>query len=217
MTGRGAVPGLLVGVCLFVAGCGGSGHVAGEKAATYTVKIAKAGFPSKQAVAKPSLMELQVENTGEHAIPNFSITVDSFSYSSDYPGLAARLRPVWVIERGPGKPANPPVSTQEVSQLGAGQSAYTNTWVFGPLAAKATQTLRWYVVPVKSGAYTVHYRINSGLGGKAKTRLASGPATGQLAVEIASAPPNRYVDPKTGKLVTGTYPATAGAGAAGVP
>jgi hypothetical protein len=203
---------------LLVAGCGGGTRQdAGEKERTYTVRVAKAGFPAKQSVARPSLMELQIENTGERTIPNFSITVDSFSYTSNYPGLAVRLRPVWVIERGPGKPANPPVNTQEISQLGGGQSAYTNTWTFGPLAAKGTQTLRWQVVPVKSGSYTVHYRINSGLGGKARTQIAGGSATGQFAVNVASAPPNKYVDPKTGKVVSGTYPTGTGAGGAGVP
>ncbi len=213
MVGRGAIPGLLFGACLLVAGCGGGTRADhGEQATTYTVKVAKAGFPAKQAVAKASQLELQVTNTGEHVIPNLSITLDSFSYASNYPGLAVRQRPVWVIERGPGKPVSPAVNTQEVSQLGAGQSAYVNTWTFGPLAANGTQTVVWKVVPVKSGSYTVHYTINSGLGGKAKTRLSGGSATGQFAVQIAGAPPNTYVNPKTGRVVAGTYPTTGATG-----
>jgi hypothetical protein len=206
---------MLAAAALLAAGCGGgSRQDKGEKASTYRVKIVKAGFPAKQAVAKPSQLELQVTNSGTHTIPNLSITVDSFSYTSNYPGLAVRQRPVWVIERGPGKPANPPVATQEVSQLGAGQSAYVNTWTFGPLAANGTQTILWRVVPVKPGSYTVHYTVNSGLGGKAKTQLAGGRATGQFAVTVAGAPPNTHVDPKTGKVVTGTYPSSAASAAA---
>lgn len=213
MLGRGAIAGLLCCACLLAAGCGG-GTAAdhGEKSRTYTVKVASAGFPAKQAVAKPSTLELQVTNTSGRTIPNLSITLDSFTYASDYPRLAARQRPIWVIERGPGNRVNPPVDTQEVSQLGAAQSAYVNTWQFGALAANGTQTAVWKVVPVKSGSYTVHYTINSGLGGKAKTHVSGGAVTGQFSVQIAGAPPNRYVDPKTGKVVIGTY-ATGGAGA----
>ena len=206
---------VVAAAALLVSGCGGGTRQdAHEKSATYTVRVAKAGFPSRQAVSKPSQLELQVTNTGEHAIPNLSVTIDSFSYRSNYPGLAARLRPVWVIERGPGKPASPPVPTQEVSQGGPDQSAYVNTWSFGPLAAKGTQTMRWRVVPVKPGSYTVHYTVNSGFGGKARTQLASGSAAGKFAVQVAAAPANRYVDPKTGRVVVGTYPAASAGGSA---
>jgi hypothetical protein len=207
--------GCLLAAAVLLASCGGgSRQDAGESSATYTVKVTKAGFPSKQAVARPSTMRLQIENTGTHPIPNLSVTVDSFSYTSNFAGLAANKRPVWVIEHGPGTQAKPPVQTQEVSQLGGGQTGYVNTWALGALAANGTQSFVWRVVPVKAGTYTVHYTVNSGLGGKTKTQLASGAASGSFAVDIAAAPPNSYVNPATGKIVTGTYPPSATGSAA---
>jgi hypothetical protein len=159
-------------------------------------------------------MELRVTNTGSHTVPNLAITVDSFNYTSNYVGLAANKRPVWAIERGPGAEAKPPVQTQEISQLGGGQTAYVNTWALGALAPNRTQTFVWRVVPVKSGSYTVHYSVASGLAGKAKVKAAvGGTASGQFAVRIAGAPPTTFVDPATGKVKTGVYPSASGVSA----
>jgi hypothetical protein len=60
-------------------------------------------------------------------------------------------------------------------------------------------------VPVKAGAYTVHYAVAAGLAGKAK---ASGPLRGQFAVYIKPAPAPTHVNPKTGRVEVGQYPAT---------
>jgi hypothetical protein len=147
-------------------------------------------------------------------VPNLSITVDSFNYTENFAGLAANKRPVWTIERGPGPLAKPPVETQEVSQLGGGQTAYVNTWSLGALAPNRTQVFVWRVVPVKAGSYTVHYSVAAGLGGKSKAKQPKGGASsGQFPVQIAAAPPTTYVDPKTGKLKTGVYPAATGVSA----
>jgi hypothetical protein len=198
---------VVAGLGAAVAGCGGSQATAGEPARSFDVKVTGASFPAKQSVAKPETMRLTVQNTGEHAIPNLAITVDSFNYASNYAGLADNKRPIWVIEQGPGKPAKSPVQSQEVSTPGGGQTAYVNTWAVGALAAKGTTTLSWRVVPVKSGSYTVHYAVAAGLAGKAKAQLTSGEAAkGQFAVKIAGEPPATHVDPKTGKVVTGAYP-----------
>jgi hypothetical protein len=190
-----------------IAGCGGGSQAtAGEPTKTFDVKVVKASFPAKQSIAKPERMELTVENTGQVRIPNLAVTVDSFNYSSSYPGLAADKRPIWVIEQGPGTPAKLPVESQEVSVPGGAQTAYVNTWALGPLGAHETTTLTWRVAPVKSGSYTVHYTVAAGLAGKARARLASGgPASGALPVTIAPAPPETHVDPKTGKVVVGPY------------
>ncbi len=137
-------------------------------------------------------MSIEVQNTGEHAIPNVAVTVDSFNYASNYAKLAANKRPIWVIEQGPGTPAKPPVSTQEVSNPGGGQTAYLNTWALGRLAAKKTARFTWRVVAVKSGSYTVHYSVAAGLAGRAKAQLASGgPAAGHFTIQIAGAPRSR--------------------------
>lgn len=204
-----ALPALLA-LGAVLAGCGGgSRQDAGEHAASFDVKVLHASFPARQSIARPERMELAVQNTGSRAVPDLAITVDSFNYRSNYPDLAARQRPVWVIERGPGPVPRPAVQSQEVSQLGGGQTADVNTWSLGALAAGATQTYVWKVTPVKSGAHTVHYSIAAGLAGRARATLASGgAATGQFAVQIAGSPPSSHVAPN-GKVVEGPYPAAA--------
>jgi hypothetical protein len=196
---------------LLLAGCGGgSPQDAGEKSASYQMKVVAASFPATQSIARPAQMALLVRNTGSTTVPNVAITVDSFNYSSNYPELAAAKRPIWAIEQGPGAIAKPPVETQEISPPGGGQTAYVNTWALGPLAAGKTRLFTWKVVPVKPGAHTVTYTVAAGLGGKARAKLASGgAAAGRFNVQIAGKPPLTYVDPKTGKLATGTsYPAS---------
>ena len=215
---RGAIPqaprtlalAAATGSVLLACGCGGgSRQDVGEVAGTFEMKLLHASFPSTQAVARPTRLELQVRNTGAHTVPNVAVTVDSFNYTSNAPELAADKRPVWAIERGPGAIAQPPVETQEVSVPGGGQTAYLNTWALGPLAPGRTQTFIWRVVPVKAGTHTVRFAVSAGLAGKAKARLASGAAVrGQFKVDIAAAPPRTHVDPATGRVVAGSFSAT---------
>jgi hypothetical protein len=189
-------------------GCGGgSPATAGEPSQTFHIEVVRASFPAKQAVAKDARLLMTVRNRSNETIPNLTATVDSFLYTLHYPELAASKRPVWVVERGPGKAAKPPVETQEVSIPGGGQTAYVNTWALGPLPAGHTETFVWRVVPVRSGAFKVHYAFTAGLAGNAKARLASGgPATGSFAVAIAPKPEAKHVDPETGQVVPGAYP-----------
>jgi hypothetical protein len=203
------VPALATLSVLFAAGCGGARQDAHEPSATFQLKIAHASFPARQAVARQTQLELQVRNTGTHTVPNVAVTVDSFNYTSNFAGLAADKRPIWAIEQGPGAIANPPVESQEVSPPGGGQTAYVNTWALGALAPGHTQTFTWKVVPVKAGTYTVTYSVAAGLSGRSKTKLAAGgPAQGHFTVDIAAAPPTTHVDPSTGKVVPGAFPAT---------
>jgi hypothetical protein len=170
---------------------------------------AVAAFPLAQSIARQARFVLLVRNTGVRTVPNVAVTIDSFDYTSHYPELAADKRPVWVIERGPGAIALPPVESEEVSPPGGGQTAYVNTWALGALAPARTRAFIWRVVPVKAGFYTVHYTVAAGLAGKAKARLASGAAvTGKLSVHIAAAPPLTHVNPNTGRVEVGQFPAT---------
>jgi hypothetical protein len=196
-----------LGASALAAGCGGgSPATAGEPAKTFPIEIVRASFPAKQSIAKHERLLLTVRNRSSEAIPNLVATVDSFNYASNFPELSANKRPVWVIERGPGAPAPPPVQTQEVSIPGGGQTAYVNTWALGVLPAHQTETFFWSVVPVKAGAWTVRYLFSAGLAGKAKARLAAGgPAAGHFHVVIAPKPPETHVDPKTGQVVPGPY------------
>ncbi len=189
-------------------GCGGGSQAtAGEPKATFDVKVSAASFPAAQSVAKPERMQLTVQNAGNRTIPDLAITVDSFGYHSNYPGLADPRRPIWVIEQGPGKPASKSVETQEVSTPGGDQTTYVDTWALGALAANGARTVAWRVVPVKSGTYTVHYSVAAGLAGRSGARLAGGsPATGKFTVAVAPSPAVTHVDPKTGKVVPGVFP-----------
>jgi hypothetical protein len=189
---------------LLAAGCGAARQDAHETAAAFPVQVVHHSFPAKQSIARPTRLELQVRNSGSHAMPTVAITLDSLEYTSNYPELADDKRPTWAIERGPGPVPHPPVPTQEVSQLGGAQTAYVNTWALGPLAAGATQTFLWRLVPVKAGHYTVRYTVNAGLAGKAKAQ-GSG-LHGQFDVDIAPAPAIAHVDPNTGKVAPGAYP-----------
>jgi hypothetical protein len=207
---RGALALMAAAGAALVAGCGGGSQAtAGEPAGTFAMKVLHASFPAKQSIARPTSFELEIKNTGTHTVPRVAVTVDSFDYSSDYAELAENKRPVWVIERGPGAIAKPPVESQEISTPGGGQTAYVNTWALGALAPGKTREFTWQVVPVKSGSYTVHYTVAAGLAGRTKARLASGaPVQGQFAVDIDSAPALTHVNPSTGHVETGAFPAS---------
>jgi hypothetical protein len=202
---------LVVGVAMLASGCGGGTRQdAAEHSATFEMKLVHASFPAKQSIARPTSMELQVQNTGSKTVPDVAVTVDSFDYTiSPLKELAANKRPIWAIEQGPGAIAKAPVETQEVSAPGGGQTAYVNTWALGRLAPGHTATFTWKVVPVKPGTHTVHFAVAAGLSGKAKTKLASGgPANGQFTVDIAPAPAVNHVDPNTGKVAPGAFPSS---------
>jgi hypothetical protein len=195
---------------LLLAGCGGGTRQdASEASGTFAMQVVHPSFPTAQSIARQTRFVLPVRNTGTHTVPNVAVTIDSFDYTSTYPGLAADKRPVWAIEQGPGAIDSPPVESQEISPPGGGQTAYVNTWALGALAPGATRTFVWRVVPVKAGSYTVHYTVAAGLAGKAKARLSSGGLVqGQFAVDIASAPPLKHVNPATGRVEAGAAPSS---------
>jgi hypothetical protein len=201
---------VLLGACatLAASGCGGSRQDAHEPKGTFAMQVVRASFPANQAIARQTQLELAVRNTGTQTAPAVAVTLDSFYYTENYPELAANKRPIWVVESGPGPRVKRPVQSQAVSPPGAGQTAYVNTWALGPLAPGQTQTFLWRVAPVKAGLHTVHYSVAAGLAGNARATLASGgQVQGQLTADVAAAPPKTHVDPATGRVVAGTYPA----------
>jgi len=202
---------LLTGACTALAsGCGsGSNLAAGEPEKTYTVQIAHASFPAEQSIVHPAKMIVSVRNTSSAAMPNVSVSVDSFEYTSHYPGLADDKRPIWVLETGPGAVAKPGVESEQVSPPGGGQTAYVNTWALGPLAPGATRTFVWHLMPVKAGSYTVHYTVAAGLAGHSRALLADGSTPrGQFKVKITQPPPPTHINPNTGGVQPGSYQST---------
>ncbi len=189
------------------AGCGGGTREdAHEPDATFTVAVVHSRFPALQAVARPVTMTLGVRNTSTATMPNVAVTIDSFSYVSNFPELASSKRPIWVIEQGPGAVAKRPVQSQAISPPGGGQTAYVNTWALGALPPGATRTFAWHVTPVKPGLYTVHYTVAAGLAGRSRARLANGAIPhGHFTVAIAPRPPATHVNPATGQVEPGRY------------
>jgi hypothetical protein len=208
------VSAVLLGGCaaLLASGCGGGSHSGSaqthaEGPHTYEIEVLNLTFKPAQRVGRPASMRIEVLNADTQTIPDIAVTLDSFYYTERYPELAANKRPIWVVERGPGARAKPPVQTQEVSQPGGAQTVYVNTWALGPLAHNGTRTFTWHVVPVKAGVWTVHYRLAAGLAGKARAQLpAGGPVQGQLTASVGGIPPSTHVDPTTGRVLPGTYP-----------
>ncbi len=124
-----------------------------EVARPTTSKSRRRASPPSSRSRSPARFELRGQEHGHRAVPDIAITVDSFYYTSNYPGLAAnKRRRLGRSNRAPATIAKPPVQSQEVSQPGGGQTAYVNTWALGALRAEQTQTFVWNVFPVKPGS-----------------------------------------------------------------
>lgn len=196
---------------LLAAACGGATQDAHEKRANYTLRVLRSSFPAKQAVASPTALELEILNAGTSTVPNLVVTVDSFYYRSNYPNLAQRQRPVWIVDHGPGAQPRRPVETLPLGGPGSYVTAGASTWSAGPLAAGEARTFTWQLTPVKSGNHGVLYAVAGGLGGKARAQLPSGaPVAGHFDVEIAPAPPVNHVNPETGVVEAGPNPVAPG-------
>jgi hypothetical protein len=178
-----------VAVIVLVSGCGGTAQDAHEPKGSFDVQVMHASFPSSQAVARASEMKLEVRNSGSRAVPNLAVTVNSFGYLSDYPKLAARLRPIWIVDQGPGAGSQFPIQTESFDNPGGDVTATSNTWAGGALAPGQARTFVWHVTPVKSGDYTIDYSVAAGLNGKAHAVISSGATPGgHFTVHVASAP-----------------------------
>ncbi len=191
-------------------GCGGATQQdASEPKGAFSVRVTSASFPAHQSVARPEQLVLSVRNTGARAVPNVAVAVNSFYYTSRYPNLAANKRPAWVVDHGPGPLPRTPVETVQVDAPGGGVTANYNVWALGRLAAGATRRFVWQVTPVKPGVHRVFYRVYAGLNGNARARLARrGIPAGAFTVSIASRPPQRHVNPETGRVEPGPFTPT---------
>jgi hypothetical protein len=163
-----------------LAGCGGGARQdEGEPSGTWKVDVTSASFPGKQHLAQQSQLRITVENMDSRAIPNLAVTVDGFGMREESRQLADPGRSIWVID------SPPPNST----------TAYTNTWAFGSVPARASKTLTWTVTAVRSGTYTVRWRVAAGLNGKAKAQLPDGSApTGSFVTRVSEKPRPPRVD-----------------------
>jgi hypothetical protein len=187
---------------LALAACGGGTRQdANEPEGKFPVQITKSEFPNRQRLAETSSLELGVKNTGDQTIPDLAITIstdpnanESFSIRSPQPGLADPSRSVWILENGYPKYAGQTVSAAAVA-------AQTKTFAFGALEPGATKNIVWSLTPVIAGTYTIDYRIEAGLEGKAVAVTNDGSVPeGEFVVRISDTPPQTRVD-DNGKVV----------------
>jgi hypothetical protein len=166
---------------LAFAACGEERQDADAPSGRFDLDVTTASFPAEQRIAQASTLRLDVENTGDRAIPNLAVTVETapgedgqapvaFGQSTDDPTLAASARPVWIVDEGPT----------------GGDSAYTNTWAVGPLGEGQSRTVEWRLTAAKAGRYTVGWRVAPALEGDVS--LGDGRTEGEFDVTIADDP-----------------------------
>lgn len=184
-------------VALALAGCGGSGQSTGEQSASYSVAVPQHSFPAHQQLAAPAELRLAVRNTGARTIPNVAATIEmgsgpdgtavaAFGSNLSDPQLSSHSRPVWIVDAGPSD----------------GDTAYANTWALGPIAPQRTRTFVWRVVPVRSGSYTLRYKLTGSLTGRSQLRLGNGDAPhGSFVVHVSGKAATVRVTPD-GRIVS---------------
>ena len=161
-------------------GCGGERQDADAPSGEFALEVTRATFPAEQRIAEGATLRLEVENTGDRAVPDVAVTVETaaaegqapvaFGQADDDPTLASSARPVWVVDEGPK----------------GGDSAYTNTWNVGPLGEGESTTVQWKVTAVKAGEYTLAWRLSPALEGDVS--LAEGRTEGEFDVTISDEP-----------------------------
>jgi hypothetical protein len=187
---------LLLVALLAVAGCGGQRQDADEPSGEFPLEVVSARFPKAQTLSQSALMVMRVRNPGDREVPNLAITVTTdastrgdsvtaFGQNLADTTLASRARPVWVVDKDPS----------------GGQTAYTNTWAFGPIPAGGSKVVRWRVTAMRAGHYVLRYRVAPGLTGKARNKAGS-KVSGSFDVTIDNASPPARVD-EDGNVVRG--------------
>jgi hypothetical protein len=177
---RGCIAAALL-CALALAACGEERQDADAPSGRFDLDVTAASFPAEQRIADASTLRLEIENTGDRAVPDLAVTVETepgeegqapvaFGQSTDDPTLAAGARPVWIVDEGPA----------------GGDSAYTNTWAVGPLGEGQSRTVEWKLTAAKAGRYTVTWRLAPALEGDVS--LGGGRTEGAFDVTITDDP-----------------------------
>jgi hypothetical protein len=166
---------------LFAGACGDERQDADAPSGRFDLDVVDASFPAAQRIAEPTTLKLEIENSGDRAVPDLAVTVETepaqegqapvaFGQSSDDPTLAASARPVWILDDGPA----------------GGTSAYTNTWAVGPLGEGQSRTVEWKLTAARAGRYTLAWRLAPSLVGDVS--LGDGRTEGSFDVTISDDP-----------------------------
>jgi hypothetical protein len=199
VSGRRVIAVSALAVAGLVCGCGGTEQGAAAPQRNFPVAVL-GSFPVKQRLAQRTSFTVRVKNVGSRTIPNVAVTVLNPRYGTaaqafgrlippggpGQPILASRSRPVWIINRAPGR------CRYGCRNRGPGgaATAYSNTWALGPLAPGHSVAFRWRLTAVVAGPYTVVYEVAAELDGHARAVLRNGaPARGRFNVSISPVPP----------------------------
>jgi len=170
-------------VAVLLAACGGGGGSGDdEPSGTFHVKVTEVSFPTLQRLGQTSLLQLGIRNTGNRTVPGLTVSFtikgqegeDSslpFGISDPQPELAQPDRPVWVLS------ATYP-RLHGSSDPGGASTSSPKTFAFGPLKPGETTQAVWKLSAVRAGKYTLLYKIDAGLGGKAVAKTEGGVAPG---------------------------------------
>jgi len=179
-------------VAALLAACGGGGGSGGgdEPTGTFHVKVTEASFPTLQRLGQTSLLRLGIRNTGDRTVPGLTVSFtikgqegeDSslpFAVSDPQPELAQPDRPVWVLA------ATYP-RLHGSSDPGGAATSSAKTFALGPLEPGKTTQAVWKLSAVRAGKYTLLYKIDAGLGGKAVAKTEGGVAPGGSFATVVS-------------------------------
>lgn len=188
-----------VALALSIFACGGeSSSDSNEAAGTYPVKVVTAEFPAKQRLGQTSLMRIGVRNPGSRTLPALTVTISiagkegqtsslPFGFRDPEPGLAQPDRPVWVLS------ARYPKLAGSSAPAGA-ETSSKKTFDFGPLKPGATTEAVWKLSAVRTGRYTVLYKVGAGLSTEVKALTPAGTEPGgTFGARITKVPPNTEV------------------------
>ena len=185
-----------------------------EPEGEFPVEVVSANFQTEQRLAQTTDLRLEVENTGDEAVPDLTVTINTgdgpssepFSIRSDQPGLADPNRPVWILEHNYPKLVEPGLTSSEFEKApsAGAEAAQTNTFSFDTLPVGESLEIVWRLTPVESGTYTVRYELAAGLTGKAKAVTDDGsPVEGEFVVTITDKPPRARVDDAGNVVIEG--------------
>ena len=184
-----------------MSGCGGGQQQdAKEPKGNFPLRVLSASFPAKQNLAKTSNMQIVVENAGRRTVPNVNVTVKcgskiggSFSTATQDVDVADPRRPQFVVNTIPtATPRHaPPLDPAPLER----SSAFVDTYPLGALAPGRQATFRWNVTAVKAGPYSLCWRIQAGLFGKARAVRAAGsrPLRGVFRGKISNKAPKATI------------------------
>jgi hypothetical protein len=181
-------------LALGLAACGGgSSSDSEEPEGKFEVAVVNSAFPPEQHIGQTSLMKIAIRNEGDRTVPGVTVNVTikgeqgesasiPFAINDPQPELAQPDRPVWVLSEG-----YPHVGSSD--ERGGTRTSSPKTFDFGELDPGQTVEGIWKLSAVRGGEYELAYRVDGGLGGKAKAVGAGGEdVKGVLPVKIVNTP-----------------------------